>query len=369
LLAAAYAVLLVPTWLLVLGGKAAAPGSFEPINWHAHEMLFGYAGAVIAGFLLTAAARWTSRETAVGWPLSLLVLLWGLGRVAMASPLPAAWVACLDLLFLPALAVAVGRAVFLAKNYRNYGMVGLLLALALANGLAHAARLGLVAWDARRALMLALALIVMIMVVMGGRVIPMFTRNATGLDSVQSSPALDRVAIALVAASLVSDFAFGPTLLGAALAELSGIALLARAWRWGARASLKDAMLWILHLGNAWLAAGFLLRAASHLMPALSSSATHAFTVGAIGSLTIGMMSRVALGHTGRMIVASPRTRLTFILMLVAGLLRVIGPIFPGSYYLSILTASGAAWTLSFLLFAVEYAPVLTRARVDGTSG
>jgi uncharacterized protein involved in response to NO len=304
----------------------------------------------------------------VGWPLVLLVLSWGLGRIAMVSPLPALWVACLDLVFLPAVAVAVGRAVFLAKNYRNYGMVGLLLALALANGLAHAARLGIVAWDARRALMLGLDMIVMIMVVMGGRVIPMFTRNATGLDSVQSSPALDRVAIVLVAAGLLSDFAFGPTLLTAALSELAGIALVARAWQWGARKSLQDAMLWILHLGNAWLAAGFLLRAASQLMPALSSSATHAFTVGAIGCLTIGMMSRVALGHTGRMIVASPRTRLTFVLMLVAGVLRVIGPVFPGSY-LSILIASGVAWTLSFLLFAVEYARVLTQARVDGTPG
>jgi uncharacterized protein involved in response to NO len=127
-------------------------------------------------------------------------------------------------------------------------------------------------------------------------------------------------------------------------------------------------MLWNLHVGNAWIAAGFLLRAAASLLPALASSATHAFTAGAMGCLILGMMSRVALGHTGRMIVANARVRFSFMAMVIAGLLRVVGPLFPGSYS-GFLIASGTAWALAFLLFLFEYAPILTQPRVDGTPG
>ncbi|MGC4086787.1 MAG: NnrS family protein [Polyangiaceae bacterium] len=368
LLAALYASCLVPVWLLVLAGKLRLASSLDPTLWHAHEMLFGYAAAVIAGFLLTAASRWSSRETAVGGWLTALVVLWLGGRIALFLPLPAAFGAAIDLLFMPALAVAVGQAIVLAKNRRNYAIVAMILLLAVANTLLQLGALGVLpGWD-RRGLYFGLDVVVLMMVVIGGRVIPMFTRNATGDARVHSSARVDVCAALLCLAAALARLAGAANGIVALLSGAAAIALVVRSRSWGAWVSRREPLLWILHAGNAFIALGLGLRASSFWFPSLVSSATHALTAGAIGCLTLGMMSRVSLGHTGRLIVASRATRVAFCSMVLAALLRVAAPLAP-AVYLKSLSVAGALWALSLLLFVVEYWPVLSRPRADGTPG
>ncbi|HET9929872.1 MAG TPA: NnrS family protein, partial [Polyangiaceae bacterium] len=194
-LAAAYGALIIPLWLLILNGLVRVPGLRDPLLWHAHEMLFGYTTAVVAGFLLTAVGRWSGKETAVGGPLLALAVLWLLGRVAMLSPfVPLGLAALLDAAFLPALAFAVGRPLILARNRRNYGILGVILLLALANVGTHLDAFGVGGW-ARQSYLFALDLMVLLMVVVGARVIPMFTRNALGDSSVRSDVLWDRAAL------------------------------------------------------------------------------------------------------------------------------------------------------------------------------
>ena len=194
LAASVYAVAIVPAWLLIRSGILPGPAYLDPMSWHAHEMVFGFGVAVNAGFLLTAVGNWTQRETAVGWPLAMLFGLWALGRVAMATggALPR-WVAAgVDLAFLPVLGFVLSRPIVAAKNWRNLVMVGAVAALASANLAAHLEALGLVgAGVARRANLAGIDLIVLLILLIAGRVFPMFTRNATGVDSIRSHPRLD----------------------------------------------------------------------------------------------------------------------------------------------------------------------------------
>ncbi len=367
-LAAGYGALIIPLWLLILNGLVRVPGLRDPLLWHAHEMIFGYTGAVVAGFLLTAVGRWSGKETAVGVPLLALAVLWLIGRIAMLAPLvPTRWAALLDAGFWPALAFAVGRPLVLARNRRNYGILAVVLLLGLANVGTHLDAFGWGGWG-RQSYLFALDLLVVLMVVVGARVIPMFTRNALGDTSVRSSATWDRVALALCLASVVAHLAFAETLAYALLSVLAGLALLARARHWGAGRSLRDPMLWILHVGHAFIALGLVLRGAALYVPWLASSATHALAAGAIGSLTVGMMGRVSLGHTGRLIAASRRARLAFVAIVAAGVLRVVAPLALGIYKIS-LTVAAAFWVLSFCLFLVEYMPVLSQPREDGAPG
>jgi uncharacterized protein involved in response to NO len=366
-LASAYAVLIVPLWLFVLNGRLATPGGRDPLLWHSHEMLFGYTSAVIAGFLLTAASRWSGVETAVGTQLMALAALWCAGRLAMLSSLPPKLAAAVDIAFLPALAVAVGRSLLLGGSRRNYGIAGLLTVLALANVGAHLDDFGVAGW-ARWSTFLALDLVVVMMVVIAGRVIPMFTRNALGDSSIASSPALDRAALGLTLASVLCRITLGDGWTTAAVSLLAGVSLFVRAHRWGTFASRRDAMLWILHAGHAFIAVGFILRALAVFVPVLGSAATHSFTAGAVGCLTLGMMSRVTLGHTGRVIVASLRTRVAFFLITGAAVVRVLGPLL-GAWYPAALVIAGTLWALAFALYLSEYANYLVRRRVDGAPG
>lgn len=367
-LAALYGALIVPLWLLVLNSVLRVPGPRDPLLWHAHEMVFGYTGAVVAGFLLTAVGRWSGKETAVGAPLLALAVLWLLGRVAMLAPgLPLVWAAVIDGAFFPALAVAIGRPLLLARNRRNYGILGVVLLLSLANLGTHLEAFGVFGWG-RPSYLFALDLLVILMVVVGARVIPMFTRNALGDASVRSDAGWDRAALGLCAASMAARFVFEAPAVPGALSAVAGGALLVRARHWGALPSRREPMLWILHVGHAFMAVGLVLRGASVLAPSLISSATHALAAGAIGSLTLGMMSRVSLGHTGRMIAASKRTALAFSAMVVAGSLRVVAPL-ALAVYTPLLVVAATFWVLAFALFLSEYVPLLARPREDGAPG
>lgn len=375
LVAAILAVMAVPMWLLVLNGAARAGGVYlQPMAWHAHEMVFGYAAAVVAGFLLTAARNWTGRETATGAPLYALVLVWLLGRVVMLVPsaLPAPLVALVDLAFLPAVALAIARPIVAAGSRRNYVMVAVLAVLAAANLSVHLDAAGVLPGWQLRGSHAGVDVVVLLTAVIAGRVLPMFTRNATGSTTVVSSKLLDAAALAALALYTVLDVAAPLSSVAGVVALVAALLIVARSARWGFVPALRHPLLWILHLGHAWIAVGLLLRAASTWMPSIpASAATHAFTVGTIGSLTLGMMARVSLGHTGRALAVRPVTVLAFVLLTLAACARVFGPLvsLQAVSYLRWLEISGIAWAFAFALFLVAYTRILVSPRVDGKPG
>jgi uncharacterized protein involved in response to NO len=373
LLAALFAVAVVPLWLLVIVGLVRPNTYVDPTTWHAHEMVFGFVGAVIAGFLLTAIGNWTQRETLVGWPLVALSGVWVLGRagMALAGSLPRGLPALLDLLFLPLLIAALARPLVAAKNRRNFVMLLVLAALFAANVVVHLDALGfLPLGSARRACLVGIDVVVLVVLIIAGRVFPMFTRNATGVTTIRSVPFLDVGAVAAMALLTVAG-AFAPdTRLTATLAGIAAVLAAARAMRWGGRHSVRHPMLWILHAGYVWLTLGLLLRAAAGFGFAVPGSlATHALTVGAVGSISLGMMSRVALGHTGRPIVASRPVAWAFGALTLAAVARVLVPLFASGWYFVALLTAGTLWTIAFLVFLTAYLPILTGPRADGRPG
>jgi uncharacterized protein involved in response to NO len=373
LLAAAFAAAILPVWILVLAGVAQPEGQWAPAVWHAHEMVFGFAVAVMAGFLLTAVGNWTQRETLAGAPLLFLAALWMAGRLAVTfgGALPRGLPALIDLAFLPVLTVVLSRPLLATRNSHIFHMPVVLSALFAANLVVHLEGLGVLrAGSGRHACLVAVNLVVFVILAIAGRVFPMFTRNATGVETIRSHRPLDVLTLASMAALVVLD-TFAPESLAAkATAGAVGVVALARAWHWRTARVARHPLLWILHAGYAWVPLGLMLRGAAALHPALLPSiATHALTVGAIGSLTIGMMARVALGHSGRPLVAPPAMTWAFAAMTAAACARVLGPLlFPSAYFLSLVLAGGL-WTAAFLVYLVVYAPILWRPRIDHRAG
>ena len=363
-----YAVLLMALWLLVLRG-VLTPGELPPPVWHGHEMLFGFAVAVIAGFLLTAAQNWTGIRTPSGWPLAALFLLWLAGRLAFLVPgMPPALVAGIDLAFLPVLALTLALPILKAKQLHNYPFPFMLLALAAANALVHGEALG-IADTARQGLHLAVYVVVVMITLMGGRVIPSFTDNKLQTRARRWKTVewlVPAVTVGALIAALLAPDSRVTALLAAVAATLHAIRLVG----WYTPKLWSVPLLWILHLGYAWIAFGFALLAlsAAGLSPA-AVNALHAFTVGGIGVLTLGMMARVSLGHTGRLLEPAPVMTRAFVLINLAALVRVTLPLFFPRVYMQIMTAAGLAWVAAFGLFAWVYAPMLLRPRVDGKPG
>jgi uncharacterized protein involved in response to NO len=372
LLAGAFAALILPVWLLTLAGVLGPAEYLDASTWHAHEMIFGFAIAVFAGFLLTAVGNWTGRETLVGTPLLAACALWVLGRAAMAlaGSLPRGVPALVDLAFLPVLVVALARPLAATRNRRNFVMVAALAAIWLADLVLHLEALGVLHGQSHRALVFALDVVVLLMIVMTGRVVPMFTKNASGVASVRSQPAIDKAAIAAMVATTLLGVATNEFRLTAAAALVTAVLVALRSATWGTRHTARLPLSWILHAGHAWIAVGLALRGASAFTGSIPGVvATHALTVGAIGALTLGMMSRVALGHTGRALVSSKAVTLSFVLITLAALVRVVGPLVDMPAYRATVFAAGALWTVAFGLFVVVHAPVLMTARVDGKPG
>lgn len=369
LAAGVFAIVLLGLWLAILQGKIST-GHYAPSIWHGHEMLFGFAVAVIAGFLLAAAQNWTGLRTPSGPPLVALFLLWLAGRICFLVPgLPAGLVALVDLLFLPAAAVALAWPIIKARQLHNYPFPFMLLALAAANALVHAEALGWTVSSASLGLHLAAYIVVTMITVMGGRVIPFFTENKLKMSARRWKTIEWLVPVATIAA-----------LLGALIAPVSPVtALLAaiaaavhftRVAGWYSRKLWSVPLLWILHLGYAWIGIGFLLLALSAAgMGAATSASLHAFTTGGIGVLTLGMMARVSLGHTGRPIDSVPLMTLAFIAINVTALIRVALPFFAPAIYMAGLTLAGLTWVFAFGLFTAIYAPMLLRPRIDGKAG
>jgi uncharacterized protein involved in response to NO len=373
LLAAAFASAVIPLWILVLAGRAPPNGYLAPSIWHAHEMIFGFAAAVMAGFLLTAVGNWTKRETLVGLPLLALAALWVAGRFAVSyeGTFLRGTRALLDLAFLPVLTIVLARPLVAARDRHNLIVPAVLVALFAANLVVHLEALGvLAAGSGRHACLVAVDIVVFVILAIAGRVFPTFTRNGTGVETIRSYPTLEVLTLAAMAVLAMLDAVVPESLAAAAASGAVGVVAAARAWGWRTARVARHPLLWILHVGYAWVPLGLLLRAAAAFYPALPASlATHALTVGAIGSLTLGMMARVSLGHSGRPLVAPPAMIWAFAAVTLAACARVFGPLlFPGAYLLTLVVA-GALWTAAFLLYLVAYAPILARPRVDGRAG
>jgi uncharacterized protein involved in response to NO len=339
-------------------------------------MLFGLVAAAIAGFLLTAVPVWSGRPALCGAPLAALVGLWALGRLAMlaAGALPAGLVAGIDLAFLPALALVLARTLWRTGQRRNYGVVALVAVLALANAAVHAQALGLAAASAPRALRFGADVVVILIVVIGGRITPAFTANALlrwGEQArVRARPWLDRLALACVVLLAGVGLVAPRGQASGVLALLAGLAVAARMAGWQTLRTGRDPLLWSLHAGMAWVALGLLLVALGDLGASIPATAgLHALTAGAMGSMILAVMTRVGLGHTGRPL-DLPRGALGCYLLVHAGALARVGAaLAPGAPQRALLLIGGLAWAAAFGLFAIIYASILTRARVDGLEG
>jgi uncharacterized protein involved in response to NO len=369
LAAGVYAVLMMALWLLVLRGSLDI-GEMSPFVWHGHEMLFGFTVAVIAGFLLTAAQNWTGIRTPSGAPLAALFLLWLAGRVGFLVPgLRPCLVATIDLAFLPVLALVLSLPILKAKQLHNYPFPIMLLALTAANAMVHGDALGWTPGTASLGLHLAVYVVVTMIVVMGGRVIPSFTDNKLRTRARRWKLIEWLVPISTLGA-LLAALAAPDSPVTALLAGLAATVHIIRLAGWYTSKYWSVPLLWILHLGYAWIALGFALLALSAAgIAATAVSSLHAFTAGGIGVLTLGMMARVSLGHSGRMLEPAPIMTRAFVAINLAALIRVALPLlFPG-VYMQIMAAAAVAWMAAFGLFVVVYAPMLMRPRVDGKPG
>ena len=371
LLAGLSATLLVPLWMAFLLGYLEAPGYLGPIGWHAHEMIFGYALTVIAGFLLTSVAAWTNEDRVHGLPLALLAALWLAGRLAMgfADWLPGVLVAVLDLAFLPALVLSILPPLLRSRKFANTAFVVLLVLLLMTNLGIHLEALGIISVDASRFIRVAVDLVVLFVILVGGRITPAFTRNALKVE-ITSRPVLDRLAIGLMVALLVADTVPGAETVAALLALATALVNGLRLAGWQGLATRHSPILWVLHLGYAWIVVGLTLKGLAGLLPALPEvAALHGLTLGAVGIFTLGMMSRVALGHTGRPLVITPSVTAAYVLVNLAALARLADPLLATVANQLGSAAAGLMWTLGFLIFLINYLPILTSPRADGRPG
>ena len=366
----------VAAWIAIWRGVLAAPVWLAPLWWHGHEMLFGVVAAAIAGFLLTAAPVWAQRAAPCGRPLAALFALWALGRLAMlgAGRLPPALVAAIDGAFLPVLAAVLARILWGARQRRNHGIVVLVGVLALANAAVHAQALGWADASAPRALRFTADLVVVLIVVIGGRITPAFTTNAlirSGVAARASSPIwLDRVAVAFAVALAGADLIAPRSVASGLLAGVAGLAVAARMTGWQTLRSLRDPLVWSLHAGMAWVAAGLLLVAAGDLGLGVPPNAgLHALTAGAMGSMILAVMTRVSLGHTGRPLVLPAGAAGCYGLVHAGAAARVASALAAGPAAAPLLVVAGVLWAGAFGLFAGLYAPILLRPRSDGAEG
>lgn len=367
LLASVFSAVSVLLWAVQYSGWLPSAYLQGPL-WHGHEMLFGYTIAVIAGFLLTAVRAWTGQPTLTGVPLMALAALWVLGRVLVLTPL-AATASVVNAAFPVALAVAIGIPLARSRNVRNYFFVGLLVLMGGLILALHLALQGAFELPPRLGLLLALDVVLFIMAVVGGRVIPMFSNSGVPGTGATRIPLVEKLALGTVLLLFVADLLQLQQTVVVAIALTGAVAHGTRLYLWRPGRTLSTPLVWILHAAYAWIVVHLALRGLSGLGLLAESFAVHALTVGAIGGLTLGMMTRVARGHTARPLVADGYERTCFLLIQAAAVVRVLGGIaLPGSYLVSV-QLSGLLWAAAFSLYAVRYWPVLTRPRLDGKPG
>lgn len=367
LFGALYAALIGALWLPLYDGELSLPTRFSPLDWHTHEMLFGMLPAVIAGFLLTAIPNWTGRLPIQGMRLGVLFGAWIAGRIAVtfSAFLPVWGVALIDLLFLALLVAAAAREIIAGKNWRNLRVLGPLGVFLLANLTFHAeaARFGAADFGKRLGVAAVLTLIMLI----GGRIIPSFTHNWLARQQPGRMPVpfgrLDAVAMAVAVAALLFWVAMPMNLLTAVLLLAAGLLHAMRLSRWAGERTFSDRLVLILHAAYAFVPVGFMLAGFAALSPQFSQSAgVHAWTVGAIGGMTLAVMSRATLGHSGRALQASLSLQLIYALIMIAALSRIAAALWPNAGF-ALLHVTAGAWFVAYLSFAIMIAPMVLVAR------
>lgn len=368
LLAGVFSALAVAVWVAHFSGLMMQGTWLRDPLWHAHEMIFGYTFAVVVGFLFTAVRNWTGLPTPTGAALAAIAALWLAARLAFAG----GWIVpgmAFDFAFALAAAGGIARPLIASGNRRNLFFIALLLAMGVANLCFVLALSGELNLPPRRMLTLALDLVLFVMVVMGGRVIPMFTANAVPQAKPVRPEWIERMAPASVLGLLVADLLALPAMATAAVAAAAALIHGLRLYHWHPWHTRQRPILWILHLSYGWLVLHLLLRAYAPWDAAAVSLATHALTVGGIGGLTLGMMTRTARGHTGRLLTTGRAELAAYLLVQLAAVVRVLLPLAAPAFYLTAIAWSGGLWVAAFAIFVVAYAPILWRPRIDGQPG
>lgn len=367
LLAALFAALSVPLWALQFSGLTSHAWLRGAV-WHAHEMVFGYTLAVVIGFLFTAGRNWSGQPTPKGLWLAALAALWVAARILVLTPWGVA--AAVVNVAVPWLAAwGLWRALHQGNNSRNYFFVALLVAMGAAAGVVHLTQSMGVPFPGGLGIPVALDVVLFMVSVMGGRVIPMFSNNGVpGMNAVRH-PTVEKVALGSVLALIAADaLGLHGVVLAVLLLAATG-AHAARWWLWQPLKSRANPLVWVLHVAYLWVPVHLLLRAAAELNWVAPGPATHAVTVGVIGTMTLGMITRTALGHTGRALRASRMETAAYVAVTVSAVVRVGLPLVAPASLMVAVHLSATLWTLAFVLYLVRYVPFLIYARADGQPG
>lgn len=371
LLAAAFAVMAILLWLGAYSGRLTFGGGLPGVTWHGHEMVFGFLAAVIAGFLLTAVRNWTGLPTPAGALLAAMAVLWLLPRVLVFTG-PALPAIVIDSAFLPVVTGAIAVPIFRSRNRRNYKIVLLLLLLSLLHVAYHAALAGrLPAALSRASLFAAVDVVAILLALVGGRVIPAFTRNAVAGSNARSVLWVDAIAfgslVLIAGLTLAGKPTAYPDYLAASLFAIAALGHLLRLVLWQPQLTARNPLLWMLPVAYAWLPAALFLRALAAAAIVVPGAWLHALAAGALSGMMMAMMMRSSLGHTGRPLAASHSDVAAFLLLQLAALLRVLAGI-AGDYRAMVL-AAGALWALAFATLLLRYLPMWVSPRVDGKPG
>lgn len=353
-------------WGGYYGGYITPPDLLlETTSWHIHEMIYGFALCVVAGFLLTAVANWTGTTPVKGAHLFVLCCLWVLGRLVMNFDLglPAWGVFAVSIAFLPALAISLSIPLLKTNNKRNFIFLGIL-------GVLSASQICFLVFGVYAAIYVALMMIIMMISLVGGRIIPLFTiavlKQSGANITPTPQPKWDIAALVSLVVTTVCLVSIPDSLLLSASAFTAVFIHLARMRHYHSLQTPSLPMLWILHAGYLWVVIGLALIGLSGAGLVNLTLALHALSTGAVGSLTLGMMTRVALGHTGRNLVVSRLTLLSFLLMQIAAIMRVFGPMVLPEFSMLWIIGSASVWSFCYVLYLVIYTPILLRARPDG---
>ena len=375
LLAGIAAMLLVPLWALSVATGIPLNSSWPPMLWHGHEMLFGFIASAMAGFLLTAVPSWTGEKGFAGRPLVILASIWLAARVLIAgsSLWPAVLIAAVDLAFLPALGVLVAWPLLRSRS-RNTPLLAVLGLFWLTDLVFQIALIRNNPLLALHAVHVGIDIVLVLVTVIGGRIVPSFTSSALrplGLEgAVHNRPALTGLAIAGMVAVTLSDVFWPESRIAGAIAGVTAVLQAARLLQWASWRTLRQPIVWVLHLSYAWLPVGLALKAVALLSgAAFAAFWLHALTIGALATMILAVMTRASLGHTGRALIVDPLITLAYLLLTAAALVRVFGLSASRLSYPVVIIWSALFWTVAFALFVAVYAPILWGPRADGKVG
>lgn len=364
-----WAALSVPLWIYAYVNGIGALGGMSAQEWHVHEMLFGFLAAVIAGFLLTAVPNWTGRLPVRGTRLIFLFCLWAAGRAAMLllGQIGPTTAAVIDCAFLIVLALMMWREIIAGKNIRNMPVCVLITLLAASNAGFHAGAANYEIHEISEHI--AIGVIALLIAVIGGRIVPSFTRNWLNQQKKSPLPAqfgpIDRISLAAVGIGLLGWAIDARSNVVGAMLVIAGLLHIIRLARWRGWLTGGEPLVLILHVGYAWLPLSFLLMGASVLAPALIPPhvALHALTAGAMGTMTLAVMTRATLGHTGRRLTADAWTTAIYGLVVAGALLRVLGATLLVQFYMEVIILSSLLWSSAFALFTLRYGPMFFRPK------